>query len=134
MYCTYVFMCMENESDTNKTAGIDLCQGIFVGFVPDVYLKCCKKNTNQAASRKKAKKSTGFLDDGYHWLISTRGGGKLHLQGQGDCSLRWIISTGCCEVFHFLVVPLITWGKPISLKGWFKGFVSMASGMHCEFQ
>lgn len=30
-------------------------------------------------------------------------------------------------VFHFLVVPLITGGPTISLKGWFKGFVSMAS-------
>ena len=34
----------------------------------------------------------------------------------------------------FFVVPLITGGQRISLKGWFKGFVSMASGMHCEFQ
>ena len=80
-------MCMENESDTNKTAGIDLCQGIFVDFVPDVYLKFCKKNTNQAASRKKAKKSTGFLDDGYHWLISTKGGGQTTPAGS-----RWLQS------------------------------------------
>ena len=46
-------MCMENESATNKTAGIDLCQGIFVDFVPDVYLKFCKKTqTKQLLERK----------------------------------------------------------------------------------
>lgn len=47
-------MCMENVSDTNKTAGINPCHGIFVNFVPDVYLKICKRKaqTKQLLERK----------------------------------------------------------------------------------
>ncbi len=49
---------MENLSDTNKTAGINVCQGMFVNFVPDVYPQRWSKKGNQAASQKKAWKDT----------------------------------------------------------------------------
>ena len=67
-------MRMENVSDINKTASINLCQGIFVDFVPDVYLKICQKKAQTKQLLERKQKKTGFLDDRYHWLISTRGG------------------------------------------------------------
>lgn len=124
-------MCMENESDTNKTAGIDLCQGIFVDFVPDSNF--AKKHKPSSFS-KESKKIHRFFGWRLPLAYKYEGGGKLHLQGQGDCSLRWIISRGCYEVFHFLVVPLITGGQPISLKGWFKGSQYQWLRFHCKFQ
>lgn len=130
MYCTYVFMCMENESDTNKTAGIDLCQGIFVDFVPDVYLKFCKKTqTKQLLERKQ--KIYRFFGWQVPLAYKYEGGGKLHQQGQGDCSLRWIISRGMMRCSMFCGTSH-HWGATHLIQRMVQGVtVSMASGIHC---
>ena len=53
---------MENLSDTNKTAGINVCQGMFVNSVPDVYTQRLSKNTQtkQLLKRKPEKDTFGI--------------------------------------------------------------------------
>lgn len=60
-------MCMENVSYTNKTAGINLSQGIFVDFVPDVFLKFCQKKHKPSSFSKESKEKQVF------WMTGTIG-------------------------------------------------------------
>lgn len=64
LICTYLFVCMEKLSDANETAGINLCQGIFVDFIPDVYLKIAKKAQTKQLLERKQKKRQVFWTTG----------------------------------------------------------------------